>query len=61
VMRLQSIRIFNGADGPHRCPVCSSDLPVEVPTVSALTESLRRCRGLAGPAAARSQDTRRTA
>jgi len=42
VMRLQSIRLFNAADGPHRCPVCSSDLPVEVPTVSAVTESLRR-------------------
>ena len=36
VMRLQSIRLFDRADGPHRCPVCSSDLPVEVPTVSAL-------------------------
>jgi hypothetical protein len=42
VMRLQSIRLFNAADGPHRCPVCSSDLPVEVPTVSAVAESLRR-------------------
>jgi Protein of unknown function (DUF3732) len=42
VMRLQSIRLFNAADGPHRCPVCSSDIPVEVPTVSAVAESLRR-------------------
>lgn len=41
-MRLQSIRLFDGANGPHRCPVCSSDLPAEVPTVSAITESLRR-------------------
>ena len=42
LMRLQSIRLFDGANGPHRCPVCSSDLPAEVPTVSALNESLRR-------------------
>jgi hypothetical protein len=42
LMRLQSIRLFDGPPGPHRCPVCSSDLPVEVPTVSALNDSLRR-------------------
>jgi hypothetical protein len=42
LMRLQSIQLFDGANGPHRCPVCSSDLPAEVPTVSALNESLRR-------------------
>lgn len=41
LMRLQSIGLFE-ADGAHRCPVCSSDLPVEVPTVSALNDSLRR-------------------
>lgn len=42
LMRLQSIRLFDGSDGPHRCPVCSSDLTTEVPTVSALNDSLRR-------------------
>lgn len=42
VMRLQSIRLFDGAEGQHRCPVCSADLPSAVPTVSALNESLRR-------------------
>jgi hypothetical protein len=42
LMRLQSIQLFDGSNGPLRCPVCSSDLPVEVPTVSALNDSLRR-------------------
>ena len=41
-MRLQSIGLFNSDNGPHRCPVCSSDLPEEVPTVAAVNESLRR-------------------
>lgn len=41
-MRLQSIGLFDGSNGPHRCPVCSSSLPEEVPTVAALNESLRR-------------------
>lgn len=41
-MRLQSIGLFNDSPGPHRCPVCSSELPSEVPTVAAVNESLRR-------------------
>lgn len=42
LMRLQSIRLFDSANGPHRCPVCSSELSTEIPTVSALDESLHR-------------------
>jgi hypothetical protein len=41
-MRLQSIGLFDDNSGPHRCPVCSSDLPAEVPTAAAVNESLRR-------------------
>lgn len=40
--RLQSIQVFRNLDGPHQCPVCSSELTTEFPSVAALTESLRR-------------------
>jgi hypothetical protein len=42
VMRLNSIGLFDGAAESHRCPICSSELPAEVPTVTALNDSLRR-------------------
>lgn len=42
LMRLQSIGVINENQNGHKCPVCSSDLPAEVPTVSALNDSLRR-------------------
>ncbi|MGO9273218.1 MAG: DUF3732 domain-containing protein [Terriglobia bacterium] len=40
--RLQSIQVFRSLDGPHRCPVCSSELTAEFPSVVALSDSLRR-------------------
>jgi hypothetical protein len=40
--RLQSIQVFRNLDGPHRCPVCSSELSAEFPSVLALSESLRQ-------------------
>ncbi len=43
-MRMQSVQLFDETQGSHRCPVCSSELPVEVPAVSALNESLKRLR-----------------
>lgn len=42
VMRLSSIGLFDGATDARRCPICSSDLPAEVPTVAVLNDSLRR-------------------
>jgi hypothetical protein len=40
--RLQSIQVFRNLDGPHQCPVCSSELTAEFPSVLALSDSLRR-------------------
>jgi hypothetical protein len=40
--RLRSIQVFRSIDGPHRCPLCSSDLVTEFPSVEAITDSLRR-------------------
>ncbi len=42
LMRLQSIELFPENQTGHKCPVCSSDLPAEVPTVSAVNQSLQR-------------------
>jgi cell division septum initiation protein DivIVA len=42
VWRLQSIGIFRSLDGPHSCPVCSSQLAESFPSVVALAESLRQ-------------------
>jgi hypothetical protein len=42
VMRLESIGLFSAIDGPHQCPVCSSDVSATLPSVAALTDSLRR-------------------
>jgi hypothetical protein len=41
-MRLQSIQLFRESDNGHRCPVCFSELALEIPTVFALNESLQR-------------------
>jgi hypothetical protein len=41
-MRLESIGLFAGIEGPHQCPVCSSEVSATVPSVTALTDSLRR-------------------
>ena len=40
--RLQSIQVFRNIDGPHQCPVCSSELTAEFPSVVSLSDSLRR-------------------
>ena len=40
--RLQSIQVFRNLDGPHQCPICSSELTAEFPSVVALNDSLRR-------------------
>ena len=40
--RLQSIQVFRSIDGPHRCPVCASELTEGFPSVVALSESLRQ-------------------
>jgi len=40
--RLQSIQVFRNLDGPHRCPICSSELKTEFSSVVALSDSLRR-------------------
>ncbi|MDP8983018.1 MAG: DUF3732 domain-containing protein [Acidobacteriota bacterium] len=42
VRRLQSIGIFRSVDGPHSCPVCSSQLADAFPSVVALADSLRQ-------------------
>jgi Protein of unknown function (DUF3732) len=42
LMRLQSIDLLHQDQNVHKCPVCSSDLAEEVPTASALSDSLRR-------------------
>jgi len=42
VKRLQSIGIFRSIDGPHTCPVCSSQLTEGFPSVVALADSLRQ-------------------
>jgi hypothetical protein len=39
--RLQSIQVFRQMDGPHQCPICSSALTTEFPSVIALNDSLR--------------------
>lgn len=40
--RLQSIDLFRSLDGPRQCPVCSSQLGPDFPSVAALNESLRQ-------------------
>jgi hypothetical protein len=40
--RLRSIQVFRNLDGPHQCPICSSELAAEFPSVVALNDSLRR-------------------
>ena len=41
-LRLQSIGLFDDGGTAHRCPVCSSELASDVPTATAINESLKR-------------------
>ncbi len=42
VLRLESIGLFDGIQALHQCPICSSNVEQTLPSVSALTASLRQ-------------------